>query len=115
MFATGTLAGPPTSAVPYAGPDILPAEPMQRKLTVILSADVVGYSGLMERDAAGTLTRPKENRKAVFDPRVAAHGGRLVKLMGDGALVEFASVVSAVNCAHESQQATDAGPNAAEG
>ena len=80
---------------------------MQRKLTVILSADVVGYSGLMERDEAGTLQRLKANRKAVFDPRVAAHGGRLVKLMGDGALVEFASVVSAVNCAHEIQQATE--------
>ena len=63
---------------------------MQRKLTVILSADVVGYSGLMERDEAGTLERLKANRKAIFDPRVAAHGGRLVKLMGDGALVEFA-------------------------
>jgi len=80
---------------------------MQRKLTVILSADVVGYSGLMERDEAGTLDRLKANRKAIFDPRVATHGGRLVKLMGDGALVEFASVVSAVNCAHEIQQATE--------
>ena len=80
---------------------------MQRKLTVILSADVVGYSGLMERDEAGTLESLKANRKAIFDPRVAAHGGRLVKLMGDGALVEFASVVSAVNCAHEIQQATE--------
>ena len=81
---------------------------MQRKLTVILSADVVGYSGLMERDEAGTLTRLKANRRAIFDPRIAAHGGRLFKLMGDGALVEFASVVSAVNCAHEIQQATEA-------
>ena len=81
---------------------------MQRRLTVILSADVVGYSGLMERDEAGTLESLKANRKAIFDPRVAAHGGRLVKLMGDGALVEFASVVSAVNCAHEIQQATEA-------
>ena len=82
--------------------------PMQRKLTVILSADVVGYSGLMERDEAGTLERLKANRKAIFDPRVAAHGGRLVKLMGDGALVEFASVVAAVSCAHEIQLATEA-------
>jgi len=84
--------------------------PMQRKLTVILSADVVGYSGHMERDEAGTLERLKANRKAIFDPRVAAHGGRLVKLMGDGALVEFASVVSAVTCAHEIQQATESEP-----
>ena len=81
---------------------------MQRKLTVILSADVVGYSGLMERDEAGTLDRLKSNRKAIFDPRVAVHGGRIVKLMGDGALVEFGSVVSAVNCATEIQQATEA-------
>ena len=82
---------------------------MQRKLTVIVSADVIGYSGLMERDEAGTLDRLKANRRSIFDPRVAAHGGRIVKLMGDGALMEFASVVSAVNCAHEIQQATEAG------
>jgi adenylate cyclase len=81
---------------------------VQRKLTVIVSADVVGYSALMERDEAGTLERLKANRKAIFDPRVAAHGGRIVKLMGDGALVEFASVVSAVNCAQEIQESTEA-------
>jgi adenylate cyclase len=81
---------------------------MQHKLTVIVSADVVGYSGLMERDEAGTLERLKANRRNIFDPRVAAHGGRIVKLMGDGALVEFASVVSAVRCAHEIQEATEA-------
>jgi adenylate cyclase len=81
---------------------------MQRKLTVIVSADVIGYSALMERDEAGTLERLKANRKLIFDPRVAAHGGRIVKLMGDGALVEFTSVVSAVSCAHEIQQATEA-------
>jgi adenylate cyclase len=81
---------------------------VQRKLTVIVSADVVGYSALMERDEAGTLERLKRNRKTIFDPRVAANGGRIVKLMGDGALVEFGSVVSAVNCAHEIQQATAA-------
>jgi adenylate cyclase len=81
---------------------------VQRKLTVIVSADVVGYSALMERDEAGTLERLKLNRKTIFDPRVAANGGRIVKLMGDGALVEFGSVVSAVNCAHDIQQATEA-------
>ena len=78
---------------------------MQRKLTVILSADVVGYSALMERDEAGTLERLKENRRTLFDPRVAAHGGRIFKLMGDGVLIEFSSAVSAVNCALEIQQA----------
>ena len=81
---------------------------MQRKLTVIFSADVVGYSGLMERDEAGTLARLKENRAAIFDPHVASHGGRQFKLMGDGALVEFGSVVAAVNCALTIQAATEA-------
>jgi adenylate cyclase len=85
---------------------------MQRKLTVILSADVVGYSGLMERDEAGTLTRLKENRAALFDPRVAAHGGRIFKLMGDGVLIEFSSAVSAVMCALEIQDVmAEAEPN----
>ena len=81
---------------------------MQRKLTVIVSADVVGYSALMERDEAGTLERLKANRKVIFDPLVLTHGGRVVKLMGDGALVEFTSVVSAINCAHQIQEATEA-------
>src|SRR6185295_19856653 len=72
---------------------------MQRKLAAILSADVVGYSGLMEADEAGTLERLKANRTDVFDPCVTTHGGRIVKLMGDGALIEFASVVAAVECA----------------
>jgi adenylate cyclase len=87
---------------------------MQRKLTVILSADVVGYSALMERDEAGTMDRLRANRVEIFDPRVASHGGRIFKLMGDGALVEFASVVSAIQCAQEIQAATEAVPDAAE-
>jgi adenylate cyclase len=82
---------------------------MQRRLTAILSADVVGYSALMERDEAGTLQSLKANRAHLFEPCVARHGGRIVKLMGDGALVEFGSVVAAVDCAHEIQQAIDAG------
>ena len=86
---------------------------MQRKLTVIVSADVVGYSALMERDEAGALDRLKANRRDIFDPRVAAHGGRIFKLMGDGALVEFASVVAALQCAQEIQEATDAEPDQA--
>ena len=84
---------------------------MQRKLTVIVSADVVGYSALMERDEAGTMNRLKTNRTDIFDPRVAAHGGRIFKLMGDGALMEFASVVSAIQCAQEIQEATEAAPD----
>ncbi len=79
---------------------------MQRRLTAILSADVAGYSGLMEADEAGTLERLKVNRSRIFDPYVTSHGGRVVKLMGDGALVEFGSVVAAVNCALAIQQAT---------
>ncbi|MEO8673948.1 MAG: adenylate/guanylate cyclase domain-containing protein [Casimicrobiaceae bacterium] len=82
---------------------------MQRRLTAILSADVAEFSGLMEADEAGTLQRLKENRRQVFDPCVAAHGGRLVKLMGDGALVEFGSVIAAVDCALEIQEATARG------
>ncbi len=81
---------------------------MQRKLAAILSADVVGYSALMEGDEAGTLARLKTNRGAIFDPQVAQHGGRLFKLMGDGALVEFPSVIAAVNCALAIQAATEA-------
>ncbi len=80
---------------------------MQRKLSAILSADVVGYSGLMEADETGTLERLKSNRSRTFDPQVAIHGGRQFKLMGDGALIEFSSIVSAVNCALAIQAATE--------
>ncbi len=82
------------------------ATPMHHKLTAILCADVVGYGGLMESDETGTLERLKANRSSIFDPHVAAHGGRVFKLMGDGALVEFPSVVAAVNCALAIQTAT---------
>ena len=80
---------------------------MQRKLTAILSADVVGYSGLMEADEAGTLTQLKTNRARIFDPHVTIHGGRTFKLIGDGALVEFPSAISAVECALAIQDATE--------
>ena len=82
---------------------------MQRRLTAILSADIADYAGLMEADEAGTLERLKRNRNRVFDPCMAEHGGRLVKLMGDGALVEFGSVIAAVNCAVAIQEATERG------
>jgi adenylate cyclase len=81
---------------------------MQRKLTVILAADVVGYSALMERDEAATLALLQDNRKTIFNPRVLAHGGRVFKLMGDGALAEFPSAQAAVACALEIQGATEA-------
>jgi len=66
-------------------------------------ADVVGYSRMMEADEAGTLAALKERRKTVLEPVVRAHDGRIVKLMGDGVLVEFASAVNAVQCAVELQ------------
>ena len=72
---------------------------MTRRLTAILAADVVGFSAMMGRDEAGTLARLIDMRKTVFDPEVARTGGRIVKLMGDGALVEFSSVANAVSCA----------------
>jgi TolB-like protein/class 3 adenylate cyclase len=72
---------------------------MERKLTTILAADVVGYSGLMERDEAGTHERLTTGRKELFEPEIARHHGHIFKLMGDGMLAEFGSVVDAVECA----------------
>ena len=73
-------------------------ERTQRRLAAILAADVVGYSRLMAEDETGTLVALKELRKAFVDPVIAEYRGRMVKLMGDGALVEFASAVDAVEC-----------------
>jgi adenylate cyclase len=78
-------------------------ERLHRRLAAILSADVVGYSRLMGIDEAGTLSRLNALRRDLVDPTIAAHSGRIVKLMGDGALVEFASAVDAVTCAIEIQ------------
>ena len=72
---------------------------VERRLAAILAADVVGYSRLMGCDETGTLERLKVHRSELVDPLVAEHRGRIVKLMGDGALCEFASVVDAVACA----------------
>src|SRR5713101_8480904 len=83
-------------------------EHLQRRLAAILAADVVGYSRLMERDEVGTLTALKARRKEILQPVVAKYHGRVVKLMGDGVLVEFASAVNAVACAVELQGAMDA-------
>src|SRR5437016_2829072 len=76
-----------------------------RRLTAILAADVAGYSRLMGADEEGTLERLKALRRELLDPRVAEHRGRIVKTTGDGLLVEFASVIDAVRCAVEVQQA----------
>src|SRR5882724_11138811 len=90
-------------------------ERVERRLAAILTADVVGYTRLMEQDEAGTLARVKARRKEVLEPLVARHQGRIVKLMGDGVLVEFGSAVNAVQCAVELQRgmatANGASPN----
>ena len=72
---------------------------MERRLTAILVADVVGYTSLMEADEDGTLQNLIELRRNVLEPLISEHRGRIVKLVGDGILAEFASVVDAVNCA----------------
>ena len=72
---------------------------MERRLAAVLAADVVGYSRLMEADEAGTLARLKALRDGLIRPTIAAHRGRIVKLMGDGTLVEFAGAADAVRCA----------------
>ena len=72
---------------------------VERRMAAILAADVVGYSALMERDEDRTLARLKAHRREFIEPLIAEYQGRIVKLMGDGALCEFASVVDAVRCA----------------
>jgi adenylate cyclase len=76
-----------------------------RKLAAILAADVVGYSSLMAEDEAATMAALKAHRRELFEPMTAQHGGRIVKFIGDGALVEFPSVVEAVECAIAVQSA----------
>ena len=79
-----------------------------RRLAAILAADVVGYSRMMGADEAGTLAALQRHRETLFDPTVAEHKGRVVKLIGDGTLVEFGSVVDAVKCALAIQRAIKA-------
>src|SRR4051794_12465528 len=86
----------PTTAIPRAA----------RRLAAILAADVAGYSRLMERDETGMLERLKAHRRELVEPLIAEHRGRIVKLMGDGALCEFASVVDAVAYAIAIQRGT---------
>ena len=77
---------------------------MERRLAAVLAADVAGYSRLMGADEEGTLARLKAVRKALVDPAIASHRGRIVKTTGDGMLVEFASAVDAARCATEVQR-----------
>jgi adenylate cyclase len=79
-------------------------EPTHRRLAAILAADVVGYGRLLEADEAGTLAALKARRRDILNPLVAEHHGRVVKVMGDGVLVEFSSAVNAVACAIELQK-----------
>src|SRR5256885_2634259 len=78
---------------------------MERRLTAILAADVVGYSRLMTIDEAGTLAALTSLRKNLVNPKISEHNGRIFKLTGDGILIEFPSVVSAVACAVDIQSA----------
>jgi adenylate cyclase len=77
---------------------------VERRLAAILAADVVGYSRLIEADEAGTLRALRAMRQDVLEPLLAEHRGRIAKLMGDGIIVEFGSVVSAVACAAALQE-----------
>src|SRR6201991_1782355 len=81
----------------------MPAARVERRLAAVLAADVAGYSRLMGVDEEGTLARLKGCRRALVDPKIAEHRGRIVKTTGDGMLVEFASAVDAVRCAVEIQ------------
>src|SRR5262245_59590994 len=80
-------------------------ERAQRRLAAILAADVVGYSRLMEQDEAGTLAALADRRKAILEPLFAKYRGRVVRLMGDGTLAEFASAVDGVQCSVDIQKA----------
>jgi adenylate cyclase len=81
------------------------AERVDRRLAAILAADVAGYSRLIGADEEGTLARLGAIRRELTEPKIAEHRGRIVKTTGDGLLVEFASVVNALRCAVELQQA----------
>ena len=78
---------------------------MERRLAAILAADMVGYSRQVRADEEGTIAALKTLRAIIIDPKIGEHNGRIVKLMGDGMLAEFASVVDAVRAAVETQQA----------
>jgi adenylate cyclase len=86
----------------------------QRRLAAILAADVVGYSRMMQADEAGTLAVLKIRQSEILKPLVSKHHGRIIKVMGDGVLVEFASAVEAVSCAVALQEAMAVANEAAE-
>jgi adenylate cyclase len=118
-LATGLLAGGASVAVQLLSPGVAKVlrrlrlnragkaanqQRVERRLAAILAADVAGYSRLMTADEEGTHLRLLTHRREVIEPKIREHRGRIVKNTGDGALVEFASVVDAVRCALEVQQ-----------
>src|SRR4051794_5476146 len=78
---------------------------VERRLAAIVAVDVAGYSRLMGQDEEGTLAALRAIRRDLSDPKIKEHQGRIVKTMGDGLLIEFASVVDAVRCSVEVQRA----------
>jgi class 3 adenylate cyclase len=87
-------------------------ERAQRRLAAILAADVVGSSRMMQADEAGTLAALKSRRTEILQPLVSKHRGRIIKVMGDGALIEFASAADGVECSivlQEGMEAANAG------
>ena len=99
MLIRSDILGGITDAGAY-----LTGERAERRLAAVLATDIAGYSRLMGRDEEGTLANLKSLRKMLVDPAIAAHRGRIVKTTGDGMLVEFASVVDAVDCAVKMQR-----------
>ena len=93
-----------TQLVPADWGRNLSGERVERRLAAILAGDVAGYSRLMGLDEEGTLAALKGHRRAVVDPKIAEHRGRIVKTTGDGILVEFASIVDALRCAVDIQR-----------
>lgn len=91
-------------AVPSHNASGMSEQRTQRRLAAILAADVVDYSRLMHADEVATLAALKARRRCILEPLIARHGGRLFKIVGDGAMVEFGSVVGAVQCAVELQK-----------
>src|SRR5215203_1916687 len=96
---TGWQTNPVTASRSPQGETAMATVWVERRLVAILAADVVGYSHLVEKDEAATLAALKSLRSEVIEPLLAEHHGRIVKLMGDGAIAEFGSVVDAVACA----------------
>src|SRR5262245_51075604 len=96
------------------GPLGMSEQAPQRRLAAILAADVVGYSRMMQADEAGTMAALKSRRTEILQPLVSKHHGRIIKVMGDGVLVEFPSAIEAVSCAVALQEAMAVADDGAE-